>query len=67
MTQFPRFSHEMKGALLLVAGIVLFLYVTNIITAGLQMVILLASLVLMVFGFTEMDGYHKLMKLIKKK
>lgn len=65
--QIPRFSHDTKGALIMLAGIILFLYATNIITIGLQTVIVLASLILIVYGFMELDGYNKVMKLVNKR
>jgi hypothetical protein len=67
MNNIPHISHTLKGALLMIAGLVLFLYVTNIITSGLQMVILLSSIILMIVGFLEFDGYRKLSNLINKK
>lgn len=67
MNQMPHLTRTLKGAFLMVAGIILFLYVTNIITASLQMILLLASIILIIWGFMEMDGYQKLMKLINKK
>jgi len=67
MAQFPHITHTIKGALLFAAGLILFLYVTNIITLGLQMVILLASIILMIFGIIEMDAYNKLLKLVNQK
>ena len=63
----PHVSKTIKGGLFFIAGLVLFLYVTNIITLGLQMVILLASIILMAAGLMEMDAYHKLMKLVNKR
>jgi hypothetical protein len=67
MTQFPHVTHTIKGGLLFLAGLILFLYVTNIITLGLQMIILLASIILMIFGIIEMDAYNKLKKLVNQK
>ena len=67
MTQMPRISHSTKGALLFAAGLVLFLYVTNILTIGLGTIILLAALVLMGVGFVEIDGYNKLTRLFNNK
>lgn len=64
MTQFPHVTNTIKGGLLFLAGLILFLYVTNIITLGLQMIILLASIILMIFGIIEMDAYNKLKKLV---
>ncbi len=66
MTHMPHVSNTVKGALFFVAGLILFLYVTNIITMGLQMILLLASIIIMIYGFVEMDAYHKLMKLVNK-
>ena len=65
--QIPRFSQDVKGALIMLAGLILFLYATNIITIGLQTVIIIASLVLIVYGFIELDGYNKVMKLVNKR
>lgn len=67
MTQVPHVSRTTKGLLFFIAGLILFLYVTNIITMGLQMVLLLASIIIMIYGFVEMDAYHKLMRLVNKK
>lgn len=67
MEQMPRVSNTVKGALFFLAGLILFLYVTNIITMGLQMILLLASIIIMIYGFVEMDGYRKIMRLINKK
>ena len=67
MTQIPQVSRTVKGVLFFIAGLILFLYVTNIITLGLQMVLLLASIIIMIYGFVEMDAWHKVMKLINKK
>ncbi len=67
MERMPHVSHSVKGLLFFISGVILFLYVTNIITMGLQMVILLASIILMIYGFIEMDAYHKLLKLVNKK
>lgn len=63
----PRLSRDIIGLLLLLAGIILFLYVTNIITVGLQVIILLGSLILMVSGFVMMDGPEKFKKLFNKR
>ena len=63
----PKVSHKFKGVLLFLAGFILFLYVTNVITMGLQMIILLASILLMVYGFLEMDAYSKIMRLINRR
>lgn len=65
--QVPRFDKPHRGLLFMAAGIILFLYVTNIITVGLQLVLLLAALVLIGYGFLEFDGYNKLMRLFKRK
>lgn len=67
MQNMPRISNTGKGLLFFIAGLILFLYVTNIITMGLQMVLLLGSIILMIYGFLEMNAYHRLMKLINKK
>lgn len=67
MQQLPHVSHTIKGALFFAAGLILFLYVTNIITMGLQMILILASIILMIYGFVEMDAFRKIMKMINKK
>jgi|GEM_PF-6477169 hypothetical protein len=63
----PHISHTAKGAFLMTAGIILFLYVTKIITASLEMIILLASILMIIYGFIEIGGYNKLMQLFNKK
>ncbi len=63
----PRISNTGKGLLFFIAGLILFLYITNIITMGLQMVILLASIILMIYGLLEMDAYHHAMRFFNKK
>jgi hypothetical protein len=63
----PKFSKTGKGAAAFLAGIILFLYITNVLTAGLQTVILLSAIFLVVYGFIEMDGYNKIMQLIHKR
>ncbi len=67
MDHMPRISHDMKGLILFIAGLILFLYVTNIVTIGLQTVIFVASILLMIAGFLEMDGYNKVARLLHKK
>lgn len=67
MQQMPHVSKTVKGLLFFISGLILFLYVTNIITIGLQMVLLLASIIIMIYGFIEMDAWHKIMKLINRK
>lgn len=66
MEQLSHLSNTVQGALLFAFGLVLFLHVTNILTIGTNMVILLASLAFMAYGFIKMDGYRRLMKLMKK-
>lgn len=65
--QSPHMSHIARGALFLAAGITLFLYVTNIITTSLSVIILLSSLLLMIYGFIEIGGYKKLIMLLNGK
>jgi len=67
MQQLPRMTQPIKGLLSFIAGLILFLYVTNIITMGLQMILLLGAILLMIYGFVEMDAYRKLMKFVNKK
>lgn len=62
----PNLSHNIKGMLVFIAGLILFLHVTNIVTIGLNLIILLASIILMVYGFIEMDAYNKLRRMFKK-
>jgi hypothetical protein len=66
MEHLPRLSETVQGILLFSFGLVLFLYVTGLLTMGTPTLILLASLALMAYGFIKMDGPRRFKKLMKK-
>ena len=67
MDHLPRLTRPAKGAALMLVGLLLFLYVTNIITVGLQLIFFLVSILLIAYGFVEMDGYNKMKRLLNKR
>jgi|GEM_PF-6971456 len=63
----PRLNNTTRGFLFLISGIVLLLYVTNIITVGLSTLIFLASLILIFYGLLELDAFNKFAAFLKRK
>lgn len=63
----PRLNSTTRGLLFLISGIILLLYVTNIITVGLSTLIFLASLALIFYGLLELDAFNKCALFLKRK
>lgn len=59
----PEVSKTGRGILLMIAGLVLFVHATNIIHLGLTTVIIVASIILMIYGFLKAGLYEKLVQL----
>lgn len=60
------FNKPLKGLITLSIGVVLFLHTTGIITRGLDMLIIIFSIVLILYGFVELDGPARIRKLLKR-
>lgn len=58
-----------KGILLLVGGILLFLYSTGLIERGIDYIMIIGSLIMILYGLILVDGYKALRMLLggKKK
>lgn len=65
--RIPPLSKEQKGLALIIASLILFLYVTNILTMGLQTVLLLAAIVMFLYGCMLLDAYNKVMSFFNSK
>lgn len=59
-------SRTHKGVLLLVTGIILFLYSTGLITRGLNIIIIITSVLMIVYGFNLVDGQKAIRALIRR-
>ena len=57
----------LKGALLVLAGVILILHVTGIITRSLDMIILLGAILMIAYGLIKMDAYNKLVNVLNRK
>lgn len=59
-------NHTIQGILLLIAGVLLFLYTLNILTTGITIVLIIASIALIAYG-AMVSGLDKIiMNLIHK-
>jgi cell division protein FtsW (lipid II flippase) len=63
----PNLSDTAIGVLIMIGGIVLFLHATNIITVGLTAIILVASIIMIIYGGIKAHIYQRIMKLFNRK
>lgn len=64
---FKDLSDSGKGLLLMFAGFILLLNTLGIIQRGLDLIIIIAALYMIVYGFIKAKYHQKIMILIKKK
>jgi hypothetical protein len=65
--RIPPLSNAVQGILLLLAGLVLILHVTGIITTSLNTIIFIGGVIMMLYGFMKIEGPHRLKELFKKR
>jgi hypothetical protein len=65
--RIPPLSETMQGLLLILAGAILILHVTGIITSSLNTIIFLGGLIMLVYGLIKIDFLNRLKNLGKKR
>ena len=64
---FKDLSDSGKGLFLMLAGFILLLHTLGIMQRGLDLIIIIASLYIIVYGFIKAKYHQKILVLIKKK
>lgn len=59
-------SPEVKGALAIIAGVVLILDALNITVFSFNLIIVIGGFALIAWGIMKLDGFNRVKKLIKK-